>query len=224
MEVDWLAEVIPSKCEQNRAPVAVHFISVGKMASNLHEGLEAVAIANVHAPFSENTKDITNCLPIIKGEVLKIVKIVDDQRVVVENCYGIRGHVSAVNLYRADRYIDEEFYLRDFTSYMAEGLLLDKPTGTYIVRANSREPDKLVISAKFSNVKHYSFQKKEGGIEYDGVFYKSVPSFLNKCSCDVVVEGRLDRLMTLADINVPQTARRSSVSKTAMNMRVVGGY
>jgi len=192
------------------------------MAERYVEGIEVVAISNIHIPFTDSGKDISKCLSIIKGEVLKVAHVIDESRICVENKHGVQGHVTRSSIHPADIYHNEDFYLCDFTASMAERILAQKPAGTFMVRANSRDPEKLVVSAMFDTVKHYSFQKQEGGVDYDGVHYKSIPSFVNKCTCDKVLERKLDQWIKQSDINVPQMYDNGTITKMVMNLRVVG--
>lgn len=192
------------------------------MAYRLYEGSEVVATSNVHVPYSDTQRDITKFMSVIKGEVLNVIKVVDESRVIVENTHGIQGYVSPSSVHPTDIYHHEDFYLCDFTTTMVETVLLNQPPGTFIVRSNSRDAEKLVISVKFQLVRHYSFQKKDGGVDYDGVHYKSVPNFVNKCTCEKILEGRLGHWIKQSDINVPQNNKDGAITKTVMNLRIVG--
>lgn len=192
------------------------------MARRFEKDKEVIALASVHAPFSDEASSIAKHLPIIKGEVLTIIRSVGIGQWLVLNKHGIKGCVCESHIAPADLYINEEFYLCDFTSVMAETVLRDKPDGTFIVRASSKDQDTLVISAKFERINHYSFKKKEGGVDYDGTFYQSIPVFVNKCSMKKILAGELRQWIKQSDINVPQIGSSGTVSKTTMSLRIVG--
>ncbi|WAR10009.1 CRADD-like protein [Mya arenaria] len=152
------------------------------MVSGFPENSEVFAITHVHAPCTDSDFDINNFLPLIKGELLTVKKAQSNTQTWVRNAYGIEGLVRNNHVSPADLYCHEDFFLADFTSQMAEKILADKPNGSFIIRTNSKDVAKVIISAKFDTVTHYSFNKHGGGIEYDGVLYQSIPSFINKCS------------------------------------------
>ncbi|XP_045177469.2 uncharacterized protein LOC123537756 [Mercenaria mercenaria] len=188
------------------------------------EGDEVVADKSVHAVPSLGS-DVDPFLPIIKGEFLTVISQVDNHRLLVENRFNIRGLVYRHHVHRADIYAHEDFFLYDFTSTMAERILSSRENGTFLIRYNSRESEKLVISAKFNSVVHYSFMKKGGGIEYDGVTYLSIPSFVNKCSNEKVpgLAGKLGKWLKQSDLNLPNVTTGNVVTLQSIQMRIVAG-
>lgn len=193
------------------------------MAAIFTAGYKVVADKSVHAPpLPVSDKEINRFLPIIKGEVLTVMKVVDSLLLCVENHYCIRGLVCAHHVRPMDIYAHENFFLYDFTSKMAERILSEKLKGTFLVRSNSRDSDKVVISVKINTVTHYSFTKKGGGIEYDGVTYQSIPSFINKCTNETVLECRLGNWVMQSDLNIPNIYTGNSVTLPLIQMRIVG--
>ncbi|XP_052813150.1 uncharacterized protein LOC128240533 [Mya arenaria] len=195
------------------------------MVSGFPENSEVFAITHVHAPCTDSDFDINNFLPLIKGELLTVKKAQSNTQTWVRNAYGIEGLVRNNHVSPADLYCHEDFFLADFTSQMAEKILADKPNGSFIIRTNSKDVAKVIISAKFDTVTHYSFNKHGGGIEYDGVLYQSIPSFINKCSYSGVFKGNLELWIKQSDINIPQvsSSMASAVNKLFLNFRIVAG-
>lgn len=193
------------------------------MAAAFIAGYKVVADKSVHAPPSPSSVEkINHFLPIIKGEVVTVMKVVDSVLLCVENRYCIQGLVCAHHVRPIDIYSHENFFLYDFTSKMAERILSKKLKGTFLIRSNSRDSDKVVISMKISTVMHYSFAKKGGGIEYNGVTYQSIPSFINKCSNETVLDCRLGKWVMQSDLNLPSISTGNIVTLPTIQMRIVG--
>lgn len=193
------------------------------MATSIEEGDIIIADKSVHATPCMGVNS-SPFLPILKGELLTVISQVDNHLLLVENKYNIQGLVYRHHVHPTDIYTYEDFFLYDFTSKMAERILSNKEFGTFLIRFNSRDTEKIVISAKFSNVVHYSFTKKGGGIEYDGVTFLSVPSFVNKCSNKKVLEGQLDNWLKQSDLSLPNITTGNVVTLQSMQMRIVGMY
>ena len=196
------------------------------MVVGLTPGSEVIAVTHVHAPSSNDEYSIRNYLPLIKGELLTITKAYSNTESYMRNRYDVEGLVQNVYVVPTDLYQHEDFFLTDFTSQMTEKVLSEKPRGSFIIRPNSKEISKIVISAKFERVIHYSFLKNGGGIEYNGVTYQSIPSFVNKCCNEDVLAGKLEHWIKLSDINVPQTSNTMgpAVNKQYLSFRIVGEY
>jgi hypothetical protein len=189
------------------------------------EGDEYVAIKSVHAvPSSGNGAD--PFLPIIKGEMVTVVSHVDNHRLLVENRYNIQGLVYRHHVHPADIYAREDFFLYDFTSKMAERILSGREFGTFLLRYNSRDSEKIVLSAKFDSIVHYSFTKKGGGIEYNDKTYLSIPSFINKCSNKKMhgLAGKLGKWLKQSDLNLPNITTGNVVTLQSIQMRIVGMF
>ena len=178
-------------------------------------GCMVTALRTKHAPF-------TNHLPILKGESLKVVEPEKDGWIKLENNHFVQGLVSTRDIYIQNDYYEEDFFLVDFTARMSESYLSSSEFGTFLVRSNSRDNEKLVISVLFSSVIHYSFMKNGNGIEYDGVVYKSIPSFVNKCSQELVLEGYLRHWVKFSDLMIPPAGKNISLTMQKLNVRVVG--
>lgn len=168
-----------------------------------------------YAPFSD-------CLPFMKGEILEIVSVDKDGRVIAENRHDIKGYINAHHVRIAESYLLEDWYLKDFTAKMVVNLLADKEYGTFVVRTNSRDPTKIVISAKFSSIIHYSFPRVGDGLNSDGVVYKTVIDFVEKCNKEVLLEGYLRIWIKQSDVSLPPVPV-SAVTKRGMNLRIVAG-
>lgn len=182
---------------------------------DLRTGGLVVTNKTSYAPFSD-------CLPFMKGEILEIVSVDKDGRVIAENRHDIKGYINANHVRIAESYLLEDWYLKDFTAKMVVNLLADKEYGTFVVRTNSRDPTKIVISAKFSSIIHYSFPRVGDGLNSDGVVYKTVIDFVEKCNKEVLLEGYLRIWIKQSDISLPPVPV-SAVTKRGMNLRIVAG-
>ncbi|KAL4217307.1 hypothetical protein ACF0H5_023758 [Mactra antiquata] len=191
------------------------------MANGFEPRTEVIARQSVHAP--PTNLDEEHFLPIIKGELLTVISQRSNQILIVENRYNIQGLVHTAHVQPTDIYFHEDFFLCDFTTRMADKLLSDKATGTFLLRYNSRDSEKIVISAKFKTVIHYSFNKSGGGIEYNGIQYQSIPSFINKCTNEKVLEGCLGNWLKQSDLNLPTLSIGNIVTLQSIQMRIVAG-
>lgn len=185
------------------------------MAYFYSAGQTIVAIKTFYSPFSD-------CLPFIKGELMTVVQIETDGRVLAENKFEIRGYINPNHVKLAESYILEDWYLKDFTATMTVRLLANKAYGTFLVRTNSRDPTKVVISAKFSTIIHYSFPRVGEGLNSDGIIYKTVIDFVEKCNKEIILEGYLRFWIKGSDISLPPVPK-CVVTKRGMNLRVVAG-
>ena len=185
------------------------------MASDYKPGTLVVANKTSYAPFAD-------CLPFMKGEILTIVSVENDGRLKAENQHNLKGYINSSHVRVAESYLREDWYMKDFTAKMVSNLLCSKEYGTFLVRTNSRDPTKIVISAKFSSIIHYSFPRVGNGLESDGVVFKTVTDFVEKCIKEVILEGYLRMWIKNSDINLPPVPL-SGVTKRGMNLRVVAG-
>ena len=185
------------------------------MAYFYSAGDTIVAIRNYYAPFSD-------CLPFMKGEIMQVIQTEKDGSVFAENKHAIRGYINPNHVKLAESYILEDWYLKDFTAKMTINLLANKDYGTFLVRTNSRDPTKIVISAKFSSIVHCSFHRVGDGLNYDGVIYKTVIEFIEKCRSEMVLDGYLTHWIKESKISLPPVPK-CIVTKRGMNLRVVAG-
>ena len=185
------------------------------MDPRLRPGALVVANKTSYAPFSD-------CLPFMKGEIMTVVSVESDGRIAAENQHHIIGFINPGHIRIAESYLMEDWYMKDFTAKMVVSLLANKEYGTFLVRTNSRDHSKIVISAKFSSIIHYSFPRVGDGLESDGVVFKTVIDFVERCNKEIVLEGYLRFWIKESDINLPPVPV-SAVTKRGMNLRVVAG-
>ena len=185
------------------------------MAYFYSTGDTIVAIRNYYAPFAD-------CLPFMKGEIMQVVGREHDGSILAENKHGIRGYINTSHVKMAESYIFEEWYLKDFTAKMTVNLLANKDYGTFIARTNSRDPTKIVISARFAGIMHYSFQRVGDGLNSDGVVYKTVIQFVEKCRNEMILDGYLTHWIKESDVSLPPVPK-CVLTKRGMNLRVVAG-
>ncbi|KAH3826832.1 uncharacterized protein LOC127881359 isoform X2 [Dreissena polymorpha] len=183
-----------------------------------------IALRHVHVPYSNSEDDINNFLPLIKGERLRCLTSYTDDRTWVTTSCGRRGIVYNEHVSLADIYIDEDYFVTDFTAKMAERALQDKPAGSYMIRPNSSDHNKVVISATFEHIKHYRFQKKGGGLEYMDKTYNSLLSFVNLCANSQILDGLLTNCIKRSNLNIPQKVNLDyAVNQRFMSFRVIAG-
>ncbi|KAL3855879.1 hypothetical protein ACJMK2_015076 [Sinanodonta woodiana] len=164
-------------------------------------------------------------IPFFAGQVLKVLAPAASSKsmYMAEDGYGIRGNIPKDKVRPVPDVVDEDLFLVDCNKVIAEKMLVHRENGTFLVRQNPHEPDRIVVSAKFDSIVHFRIQKHGTELCMSNRTFRSIPELVLACSEEPGLNGKLlTSWLKTANHPLPDIAC-PIVSRETFRSRIIAG-